>query len=164
MALGLAQDLAEYLAEQLGLGLYDDPDVSLRVIFVQMQPPVPEEVDPLPTYGIETTNPLAICVFDDGGAPGTLNLSTENSVTIQTRHALYATAMTTQGSVNEILNENGGAGISKIRQGKFGGNRISLIRANFPPQPLGRDPAPRDGRQIVTQTFTVRAFAPTVFS
>ena len=163
MPLGLAQDLAEYLAATLGFALYDDPDVSARVVFVQMQPPVPEDIDP-PEYGIETTNPLAIAVFDDGGAPGNKIFSTENSVTIQTRHALYSIAIATQARVNDALHENGGAGIAKNRQGKFGQNRVSLITANFPPQPLGRDPAPRDGRQIVTQTFTVRAFAPTIFS
>lgn len=163
MSLGLTQDLAEFIAAEFGLGLYDDPDISKRVIFVQSQPPVPEDVDP-PEQGTETTNPLAIALFVDGGSPGTKTFSSVYTYTIQTRHPLYATAITQAGAINDLLSENGGAGINVQRQGKFGANRIAKITADFPPQPLGRDPSPRDGREIVTQSFTVLAMAPTIFS
>lgn len=163
MALGLEKAIADYLSAQLGHGLYDHADPAQRVLFLVMQPPVPEAEVP-PVDSGETTAQLAITVFPDGGAAPTRTLAEQHTITVQTRHPRYETARFEAQRVNDLLHENGGAGENAVRQGRFGAVRVLSIRADFPPQFLGRDPAPRDGRALVTQSFTVRTRAPVPFA
>ena len=114
MALGLEQAIAELLNAPPGNftpgsfgGLYDDATPANRVIYVGEQPEVrPEDTDPLPD--------LTITVFPDGGGPPRLTLEEEWSITIQTRHPSYETAMETARNISDLLNQNGGAGISQF--------------------------------------------------
>ena len=160
MALGLEQAIAELLNAPPGNftpgsfgGLYDDATPANRVIYVGEQPEVrPEDTDPLPD--------LTITVFPDGGGPPRLTLEEEWSITIQTRHPSYETAMETARNISDLLNQNGGAGISQFAQSPIGttggGIRVTLITADFPVTRLGRDVDGGDGRFVATQTFTVR--------
>lgn len=165
MALGVEQALAEFLnappspTPSFG-GLYDDGDPAQRVIFVQEEPPVPTDDtdDASALGGYVTTAQLAITVFTDGGEPPQLLLGETFTITIQCRHPSYETAMDTQRSIYELLQENGGQsnGANPLAQGLFGNISIWRITADFPPLRLGRDRDGLDGRFRTTQSFTVR--------
>lgn len=165
MSLGLEKALADYIAAQRGYGLYNDPDRTRRVVFLQFQPPVPGQATVPNDGSYETTNPLAVTVFLDGGQAPLRNLLEPHRVTIQCRHPRYELAMTEQRAIHDLLHENGGIGLNPLAQGRFGAVRIAKITADFPPLRLGRDPStPRDGRALTTQTFTVRALPPIPFA
>lgn len=157
MALGLEQALAEHIAAERGYGLYDDADPAQRVVFVGWQPPVPPQETPPTDDGYETTSALAVSIFLDGGSQPRRALLEPHRVTVQCRHRRYELAMAESRAIHDLLHEAGGRfGLGQVR--------IAKITADFPPQSLGRDPSPRDGRALTTQTFTVRALAPIPFT
>ena len=162
MSLGLEQAIAEFLnappapTPSFG-GLYDDADPTLRVIGISEEPAVPTDENGLPE--------LNITVYPDGGSPPQLLIGESWAITIQVRHPLYETCMSTQRAIYELLQENGGQsnGANPLAQGVFRGIKIWRITADFPPLRLGRDRDGRDGRFRTTQTFTVQT-KPITFS
>lgn len=161
MGLGIEAALARYIAEKRGYGVWDDPDRSRRVVFLQYQPPVPPPATVPDDGGYETLSALAVTVFLDGGLQPQRDLLEPTRVTIQCRHPRYETAMAEQRAIHELLHENGGTTRRPDGTGRFpGGVRIGRITADFPPLRLGRDPSARDGRALTTQTFLVRVVAP----
>lgn len=153
MALGLEQAVAEYL-EALGFGgLYDDADISNRVIFVQQRPPAP--VDDPAEPNAETTAALAISVFVGPGEPVARGLVEERDLTIECRHRSYETAMQTQTQIHALLNENGGQSgtVNPNATGYFGAIDVIWIRATTMPEIVGRDAKEEGGRFVTQQAF-----------
>ena len=162
MTLGIEQGIANYLSLNLTgtPGLYDDADPANRIIFIQEQPPVPTDENPVAADGWLTTALEAITVFTDGGEPPLLQLGETHTITIQVRNQLYEPAMQRQREIFELLQMNGGtsngANPNSGPQSEFLGIPIYLITADFPPLRLGRDRDGQDGRYRTTQSFTVR--------
>lgn len=153
MALGLEQAIAEYL-EAKGFGsLYDDADISQRVIFVQQRPPAP--VDDPTEPGAVTTAALAISVFVERGEPRAQGLVEEHGFVLECRHLAYETAMQIQRQLYELLHENGGQSgtINPQATGDFGGVSVIWIRATTMPELVGRDAKEEGGRFVTQQSF-----------
>lgn len=153
MALGLEQAIAEYLEAQGYGGLYDDADISQRVIFVQQRPPAP--VDDPAEPGAVTTAALAISVFVGPGEPMARGLVEERDITIECRHLAYETAMQTQTQLHALLHENGGQSgtINPNATGYFGAISVIWIRATNMPELVGRDSKEEGGRFVTQQSF-----------
>lgn len=153
MALGLEQAIAEYLGAKGFGGLYDDADISNRVIFVQERAPAPVS-DPAEP-GARTTAALAISVFVGPGEPRASGLVEERDVTIECRHLAYETAMQKQTQLHALLNENGGQSgtINPNATGDFGGVSVIWIRATTMPELVGRDSKEEGGRFVTQQSF-----------
>jgi hypothetical protein len=157
----LEQALAEYLAAVLEVGLYSDADPALRVVFVGEEPPVPAETAAALADGADpyaTTAQLTITVFVDGGAGPLLTLGEQHTITVQTRHPSYVTALDVAARIGARLHENGGAGANPWAQADFGSAppvRVLRITADFPPIRLGRGEGEREGRYRCSQSFTV---------
>ena len=161
MAQGLERALANAIAAELVVGLFDDADPANRVVHTQVEPPVPIEAVPdLTTFDDgSTTASLAITVFGDGGEEGQLRLLEVHTITIQCRHPQEEVAWETQRQIFEFLEENGGGvgpGEAPKATGNFSGILIARIKADFQPIRLRRDPSDRDGRFRTSQSFTVR--------
>lgn len=148
MALGIEKDIADYIvAEGIGLGLYDDATAANRTVHIGQ----------FPTDG--DTNDLTITVFPDGGSGFVLGLWELTTITIQCRAPQYETAMETQRSIFNLLQENGGGsnGVNVDATGFFGSNLVGRITADFQPIGLGRDLDGRDGRFVTSQSFSVQS-------
>lgn len=153
MALGLEQAVAEYLEAKGFGGLYDDADLSQRVIFVQQRPPAPlyDPAEP----GAASTAPVTISVFVEGGEAKAQGLVEEHDLVIECRHATYETAMQTQRQLYTLLHENGGQSgtINPNATGDFGGVSVIWIRATTMPELVGRDSNEEGGRFVTQQSF-----------
>lgn len=161
MAQGLERALANAIAAQLAVGLFDDADPANRVVHTQSEPPVP--IEAVPDFSVfddgSTTAALAVTVFGDGGEEGQLRLLEVHTITVQCRHAQEEVAWETQRTIFEFLEENGGGvgpGGNPLARSDFDGILVARIKADFQPIRLGRGPSDRDGRFRTSQSFTVR--------
>lgn len=158
MALGLEQGLAEYLNAKGFGGLYDDADISNRVIFVQQRPPVPAKSPAEP--GAVTTAALAISIFAELGDVDRGVALEEHDVVIECRHKDYETAMEKQRDLHALLHENGGQsnGANPQATGKFGDVKVIWMRATGLPGLVGRDGNEEGGRFVTQQAFRVKTY------
>lgn len=161
MAQGLERAIANAIAAELGVGLFDDADPANRVVYTQVEPPHAIEATPdLSTFDDgTTTSPLVVTVFTDGGEPGQLLIQQVWTITVQCSHPTEETALETQYTIFQFLEENGGAagpGSNPDARADFSGILVTRIKADFQPIRLGRDPSDRDGRFRTSQSFTVR--------
>lgn len=158
MALGLEQQIASYVATQLGLGLYSDPTESQQNVHIYQEPPATRAAveAPVPTAAWEAGLPdLIVTVYPDVGGEGELEFLERHGITIQVRHPQAEVGHSTARDIFELLHENGGVGVSANAQGDFGGILIARITADFPPFPLGRDTQEQDGLYRWSTSYSV---------